>query len=86
MQGASLGAPAVPSGRLSSRGTLCPGSSRHRKRMARSSFHSSSAWVPISQGAAMAFQMPLRNCVVQALERERWTNIEAQRRGWTRHL
>lgn len=70
MQGAGLGAPAVPSGRLSSRGTLCTGSSSDRKRSARSSFNSSSAWVPVSQGAAMAFQMPLRNCVVQALGRE----------------
>lgn len=70
MQRASLGAPAVPSGRLSSRGTLSPGSSRDRKRMGRGSFNSNSAWVPIGQGAAMAFQMALRNCVVQALGRE----------------
>lgn len=70
MQRASLGAPAVPSGRLSPRGTLSPGSSNDRKRMGRGSFNSSSAWVPIGQGAAMAFQMALRNCVVQALGRE----------------
>lgn len=70
MQRASLGAPAVPSSSLSSRGALCPGSSSDRKRMGRGSFDSASTQIPVSQGAAMAFWMPLRNGVVQALGRE----------------
>lgn len=43
VQRASLGAPAVPSGSLSSSGGLCPGSSSDRERMGRGSFDSSSA-------------------------------------------